>query len=87
MGLLVLLGAAAAVMCGTPQAISAEGKVKLAIVSEITGGGAPSGTMYRDGVLLAIDDINKAGGILGKRPRRCCAAAWRMCRKAATSSR
>src|SRR5262245_7155536 len=45
----------------------AQGPVKLAIVAEITGGGAPSGTMWRDGVLLAVEDINKKGGILGRR--------------------
>jgi branched-chain amino acid transport system substrate-binding protein len=43
---------------------SAQGPVKLAIVAEITGGGAPSGTMWRDGVLLAVEDINRKGGIL-----------------------
>jgi branched-chain amino acid transport system substrate-binding protein len=37
--------------------------VKLAIVAEITGGGAPSGTMWRDGVLLAVEKINRKGGV------------------------
>ncbi|HEV8306918.1 MAG TPA: ABC transporter substrate-binding protein [Methylomirabilota bacterium] len=46
---------------------SAQDVVKLAIVAEITGGGAPSGTMWRDGVILAVEDINKKGGILGRR--------------------
>jgi branched-chain amino acid transport system substrate-binding protein len=41
--------------------------VKLAIVAEITGGGAPSGNMWRDGVILAVEEINKKGGILGRR--------------------
>src|SRR5262249_24544647 len=45
---------------------SAQGPVKLAIVAEITGGGAPSGTMWRDGVLLAVEEINRKGGILGR---------------------
>ena len=49
----------------TPPA-SAQGPVKLAIVAEITGGGAPSGTMWRDGVLLAVEEINRKGGILGR---------------------
>ena len=44
----------------------AQGPVKLAIVAEITGGGAPSGTMWRDGVLLAVEEINRKGGILGR---------------------
>jgi branched-chain amino acid transport system substrate-binding protein len=45
---------------------SAQGPVNLAIIAEITGGGAPSGTMWRDGVLLAVEDINRKGGILGR---------------------
>jgi branched-chain amino acid transport system substrate-binding protein len=44
----------------------AQGPVKLAIVAEITGGGAPSGTMWRDGVILGVEEINKRGGILGR---------------------
>src|SRR5262245_13927733 len=50
-----------------PTGAQAQGPVKLAIVAEITGGGAPSGTMWRDGVLMAVEDINKKGGILGRR--------------------
>jgi branched-chain amino acid transport system substrate-binding protein len=45
---------------------SAQGPIRLAIVAEITGGGAPSGTMWRDGVILAVEEINKKGGILGR---------------------
>ena len=41
--------------------------VKLGIVAEITGGGAASGTMWRDGVNLAVEDINRKGGVLGRR--------------------
>ncbi|MGC2199343.1 MAG: ABC transporter substrate-binding protein [Stellaceae bacterium] len=65
-GILLSLGAGAVILCGVIQAASAQDKVKLAIVAEITGGGAPSGTMFRDGVLLGIGDVNKSGGILGK---------------------
>ena len=53
-----------AVAMATPA--SAQGPVKLAIIAEITGGGAPSGTMWRDGVLLAVEEINRKGGILGR---------------------
>ncbi len=35
-------------------------------VCELSGAGAVSGTNYRDGAHLAIDEINAAGGILGK---------------------
>jgi len=43
----------------------AQTKQKVAIIAELSGGGASSGTMYRDGVLLGIKDINASGGILG----------------------
>jgi branched-chain amino acid transport system substrate-binding protein len=46
---------------------SAQDVVRLAIVAEITGGGAPSGTMWRDGVILAAEELNKKGGIMGRR--------------------
>ena len=54
-----------AVLALVPPA-SAQGPIKLAIVAEITGGGAPSGTMWRDGVILGVEEINKKGGILGR---------------------
>jgi branched-chain amino acid transport system substrate-binding protein len=58
----VLLLAAA-----TALSASAQNVVKLAIVAEITGGGAPSGNMWRDGVILAVEELNKKGGIQGRR--------------------
>ena len=45
----------------------AQGVVKLPIVAEITGGGASVGAMWRDAVNLAVEDINKKGGVLGMR--------------------
>lgn len=41
--------------------------VKIPGVLELSGAGAISGTNYRDGALLAIEDINAAGGVLGKK--------------------
>ena len=38
--------------------------VKLAITGPFSGGSAPMGTSMRDGAKLAIEEINKAGGIL-----------------------
>jgi branched-chain amino acid transport system substrate-binding protein len=61
LGLTLLVGAALAL----PAA--AQDVVKLAIVAEITGGGAPSGNMWRDGVILAVEEINKKGGVLGRK--------------------
>jgi len=36
-------------------------------VAELSGPGAVSGTNWRDGVALAVDEINAAGGILGRK--------------------
>ncbi len=41
--------------------------IKIPGVLELSGAGAISGTNYRDGALLAIEDINAAGGVLGKK--------------------
>jgi branched-chain amino acid transport system substrate-binding protein len=62
--LLHALGVALIAATAIAPPASAQGPVKLAIVAEITGGGAPSGTMWRDGVLLAVEEINRKGGIL-----------------------
>ena len=63
---LLALGAALVAVAGIAPPGSAQSAVKLAILAEITGGGAASGTMWRDGVILAVEDINKKGGILGR---------------------
>ena len=64
--ILGVLGATVAFVVTLTLPASVQNLVRLAIVSEITGGGAPSGTMWRDGVNLAVEDINKKGGILGQ---------------------
>ncbi len=59
-----LLGATALSVAMASTAIA--DTVKIGFVGELSGGGAPAGTQYRDGALLAVDEINAAGGILGK---------------------
>lgn len=65
--MVALLGVGVALLLIVTPPASVQTLLRLAIVAEITGGGAPSGTMWRDGVNLAVDDINKQGGILGER--------------------
>ncbi len=48
-----------------PRAHAAD-TVYIPDVVELSGPGAVSGTNWRDGILLAIDEINAHGGILGK---------------------
>jgi branched-chain amino acid transport system substrate-binding protein len=45
----------------------AQDSVYLPMVLELTGAGAVSGTNFRDGATMAIDEINAKGGILGKK--------------------
>ncbi len=42
-------------------------EVKLAYVGEISGAGAVSGGNFRDGIILAVEEINAKGGILGEK--------------------
>ncbi|HEY2135441.1 MAG TPA: ABC transporter substrate-binding protein [Xanthobacteraceae bacterium] len=45
----------------------AQSTVYIPAILELSGAGAVSGTNFRDGMLLAIDEVNKAGGILGRK--------------------
>ncbi len=49
------------------DAARAQDRVLIPCVCELSGAGAVSGTNYRDGAHLAIDEINAQGGILGKK--------------------
>ena len=57
----ILLAAAAALATGTAGAQT----IKIANIVELSGAGATSGTNFKDGVELAVKEINAAGGILG----------------------
>ena len=50
-----------------PAAASAQSTVYIPDVVELSGAGAVSGTNWRDGVTLAVEEINAKGGILGKK--------------------
>ncbi len=61
----VMVGTAAtAAALSSPGFLRAqEGPIKIAVVAELTGPVARAGTMQRVGAEMAIEDINKAGGI------------------------
>ena len=59
--LIAAAGLALASQAATAQAI------KIANVVELSGAGATSGTNFKNGVELAIKEINAAGGILGRK--------------------
>jgi branched-chain amino acid transport system substrate-binding protein len=57
---------AGAIACAAASA-HAQQTVYMPIVIEVSGNGAVSGTNFRDGALMAIDEINAKGGILKRK--------------------
>jgi branched-chain amino acid transport system substrate-binding protein len=62
---LSILAAVAATTLMSAAAIAQE-KVKLISVVELSGPGATAGTNFKNGIDLAVQDINAKGGILGR---------------------
>ena len=62
-----LMGAMAGVLALCAAPAQAQQTVFMPIVIEVSGNGAVSGTNFRDGALMAIDEINAKGGILGRK--------------------
>ena len=60
----LLAASAALALCG---AAAAQSSIKIANIVELSGGGATAGTNFKNGVELAVKEINAAGGILGKK--------------------
>ncbi len=54
-------------LAGPAAAQSTAKSVYMPAIVELSGGGAVSGTNYRDGMILAMEEINAKGGILGKK--------------------
>ncbi|MBE7939839.1 MULTISPECIES: ABC transporter substrate-binding protein [Ramlibacter] len=61
---LTVLGAALAV---ASVATYAADSIKIGVDGPFTGGSSSMGVSMRDGVRLAVDEINKKGGVLGKK--------------------
>ena len=59
------LMATLAVACLTSSAWAASEPIKIANIVELSGAGATSGTNFKNGVELAVKEINASGGILG----------------------
>ncbi len=58
--------AAAAISVAMTGAAQAQQTIKIGLSGPFTGGSAAMGVSMRDGVKLAVQEINKAGGVLGK---------------------
>ncbi|WP_213956907.1 ABC transporter substrate-binding protein [Variovorax sp. dw_954] len=54
-----------AVLVGTASALAAE-PIKIAVSGPFTGGSSAMGLSMRDGARLALDEINRSGGVLGR---------------------
>ncbi len=59
--------AAACVLAALAAPAQAQDVIKIAGLYELSGAGASAGTYFRDGVELAVKEINAGGGILGKK--------------------
>jgi branched-chain amino acid transport system substrate-binding protein len=62
---LALTACAASLALAAPAL--AQNTIKIAGLYELSGAGATSGTMFKNGVEMAVKEINEAGGILGKK--------------------
>ena len=62
----IKLIAVCAIMAGTSGTF-AQDTIKIANIVELSGGGATAGTNFKNGVELAVKEINASGGILGKK--------------------
>ena len=59
--------AAGCVVAAMPRPALAEETVYIPDIIELSGAGAVSGSNWRDGVTLAVEEINAKGGILGRK--------------------
>ncbi len=58
---------AAAAIFAIAVSAEAQSTVKIANIVELSGPGATAGTLFKNGVELAVKEINTSGGILGKK--------------------
>lgn len=64
---LALLAAVAVMGLGLAGVSQAADAIKIGVVGPRTGGAAATGTAFEEGIALALDQINGAGGLLGKK--------------------
>jgi branched-chain amino acid transport system substrate-binding protein len=60
------LPAATALIC-LLAASTAHAQIKIAVIQELSGTGATAGTNFKNGIELAVKEINAAGGVLGQK--------------------
>lgn len=57
---------AALVAAGFAQGVYAQEAIKIGVAGPFTGGSSSMGVSMRDGVRMAVEEINKSGGVLGR---------------------
>jgi branched-chain amino acid transport system substrate-binding protein len=57
----------AAALALSPVVAQAQQTVYIPNLAELSGAGAVSGTNWRDGIILAVEELNAKGGILGRK--------------------
>jgi len=62
-----LIASALVIGLGIIQQAKAQNSVYMPAILELSGTGAVSGTNFRDGMILAVEEINAKGGFLGKK--------------------
>jgi len=63
----ILAGALFVIATAGAAFAQSSGPIKLADVAELSGGGATVGTNWKNGIDLAVEEINAKGGILGRK--------------------
>lgn len=67
LGKIVTFGMAGILAAGLTSGAAFGQTIKIANILELTGSGATAGTNFKNGIELAVKEINAAGGILGKK--------------------
>jgi branched-chain amino acid transport system substrate-binding protein len=65
-GLIILIGGFLLAGCGKPSGGSSADTIKVGEYASLQGGRATFGVSSHEGTIMAIDEINAAGGVLGK---------------------
>jgi branched-chain amino acid transport system substrate-binding protein len=64
----ITLGAALA-LAGGPAGVAAAQELVIGVIAPLTGSKAEQGMQFKEGAELAVADLNKAGGVLGRQVR------------------
>ncbi len=64
---IAMLWLAASAVFALPGALQAQGTIKFGMVTSLSGPFTPWGIQVRDGMKMAVDELNEKGGVLGRK--------------------